>query len=121
MQLLDYMNFRAREVEPAPPTPPPELDKDGKPKKKRVVKEEPPPPLDPLAALAEFEEKAEVIPKVVLPPLEESTATVHAIWDFQSDVTEGRNISSLSWNKVSYIMCSLIIISGFRTWSTPLV
>ncbi|KAG0575392.1 hypothetical protein KC19_5G000900 [Ceratodon purpureus] len=100
-RLLDYMNFRAREEEPPPPTPPPELDKDGKPKKKRVVKEEPPPPLDPLAALKEFEEKEEVIPKVILPPLEDSTATVHSIWDFQCNVTEGRNISCMSWNKMN--------------------
>ena len=120
MQLLDYMNFRAREEEPPPPPTPPELDKDGKPKKKRVPKAEPPPPLDPLAALKEFEEKEEVIPKVVLPPLEESTANVHSIWDFQCDVTDGRNISCMTWNKVNN-MYSLIIISALRTWSNLLV
>lgn len=113
MQLLDYMNFRAREEEPPPPEPPPELDKDGKPKKKRPVKVEPEAPLDPLAALKEFEEKEEVIPKVVLPPLENSTATVHSIWDFQCDVTEGRNISCMTWNKVDN-MYSVVIISGLR-------
>lgn len=102
MQLLDYMDFRAREIEPPPPEPPPELDKDGKPvvkKKPRVV--EPEKPLDPLAALAEFEEKEEVVPKVILPSLFDSTVTVHPIWDFQCDVTEGRNISCMAWNKVS--------------------
>lgn len=101
MQLLDYMDLRAREIEPPPPEPPPELDKDGKPIKKKQPKvEEPEAPLDTLAALAEFDEPEVVIPKVILPSLFDSTATVHAIWDFQCDVTEGRNISCMAWNKV---------------------
>lgn len=101
-KLLDYMDFRAREIEPPPPEPPPELDKDGKPIVKRKPKVvEPEAPLDPLAALAEFDEPEEVIPKVILPSLFDSTATVHSIWDFQCDVTEGRNISCMAWNKVN--------------------
>lgn len=97
MQLLEYMDFRPREII-VEPEPPPELDKDGKP---IVKKAPPPPPAAPVDPMAEFEEKEpEAEPKVILPQLEPSTESVHWLWDFQCDVTDGRNISCMAWNKV---------------------
>lgn len=90
------MNFRAREVEP-----PPEPDKVENPVlKKKTKKVKPEASLYPLAALKEFEEKEDVTLKVILPQLEDSTATVHSLWEFQCDLTDGRNISCMTWNKV---------------------
>nr|XP_024398603.1 WD repeat-containing protein 78-like isoform X2 [Physcomitrium patens]PNR38334.1 hypothetical protein PHYPA_021445 [Physcomitrium patens] len=96
-KLLGYMNFRAREVEP-----PPEPDKVENPVlKKKTKKVKPEASLYPLAALKEFEEKEDVTLKVILPQLEDSTATVHSLWEFQCDLTDGRNISCMTWNKAN--------------------
>ncbi|CAM6013417.1 unnamed protein product [Sphagnum balticum] len=92
--LLEFCDFRAREIIPEPP-PPAELDKDGKP----VVKKPPtpPPPSPPLKE----EPEQELGPKVILPTIEPSTQSVHGLWNFECDVTEGRNVSCMAWNKAN--------------------
>lgn len=99
IQLLEYMDFRARQIIPEP-EPPPELDKNGNPIPKVPA---PPPPTGPIDPMAEFEEKEEVVPKVILPDTEPSTASVHLLWDFECEITAGRNISCMAWNKVKQL------------------
>lgn len=99
IQLLEYMDFRAREIIPEP-EPPPELDKNGNPIPKVLA---PPPPAGPIDPMAEFEEKEEVVPKVILPDTEPSTGSVHLLWDFECEITAGRNISCMAWNKVKQL------------------
>ncbi|CAK9856653.1 unnamed protein product [Sphagnum jensenii] len=97
--LLEFCDFRAREIIPEPP-PPVELDKDGKP----VVKKPPTPPPPPPPLKEEPEQ--ELGPKVILPTIEPSTQSVHGLWNFECDVTEGRNVSCMAWNKVRILQQS---------------
>lgn len=99
VKLLEFCDFRAREIIPEPP-PPVELDKDGKP----VVKKPPTPPPPPPPLKEEPEQ--ELGPKVILPTIEPSTQSVHGLWNFECDVTEGRNVSCMAWNKVRILQQS---------------